>query len=277
MKHLCLPKFVLTVLLAAAAACGARDPGRPDGGPPDMRTVDAGAPAGDSREPGPGDAGDGAGEAGVSYLALMPLRPGNHWEYQVREPNQASYIKTQTVEAMEAVGGRGPNAGKQAYRLVTTKVGGAFGLPDKTISWQLTEGSKVVRYREVGYRAGSNAVNSEDYWTPHKLRVDERPEGAAPATGMQWQERYVEYKVSPSTGAVSQVEHQDSWMVTSVGATVTVPAGTFGGCVEISKTSGSGMDTGKSYTFCPGVGKVREVGRSGIGQSEELASYRIAP
>jgi hypothetical protein len=78
---------------------------------------------------------------------------------------------------------------------------------------------------------------------------------------------------------VSQVEHLDSWTVTAVDATVTVPAGTFHGCVEVSRTSGSGAgaDMGKSYAFCPHVGKVREVGRSGVGQSEELTSYRLSP
>ena len=227
---------------------------------------------GDTADGGTGDGGDAPG-----ILSLMPLRPGNRWEYEVREPGVAPYKKTQTVEQLEPVGGRGPSAGELAFRMVTTKLGGAFGLPDKTISWQRTEGSKIVRLREVAYRAGSEVVNSEEYWAPYKLRLDGQPLPAPLATGQRWEERYTEYKVSQSTGGVTSANHVDVWTVTDASASVTVPAGTFTGCVQLTKADGSGTDAGKSYVFCPGVGKVREIGRVGVSPSEELTGYTVVP
>jgi hypothetical protein len=236
----------------------------------------------DTREsPSPSDAFDGStGDAGTdaqAVLNLMPLKPGNRWEYEVREPGVAPYQKSQTVERLEPVGGRGPNAAELAFRMVTTKLGGAFGLPDKTVSWQRTEGSKIVRFREVAYRAGSDVVNSEEYWAPYKLRLDGQPLPAPLATGQRWEERYTEFKVSQSTGGVTSASHADVWTVTGASVNVTVPAGTFNGCLQLTKTDGTGADTGKTYVFCPGVGKVREVGRAGASQSEELTGYTVVP
>jgi len=241
---------------------------------PDASGPDAdGDAVGDALEGGtPTDAVDA-----MMAQPLMPLKPGNRWEYEVREPGLAPYKKTQTVEPLEPVGGRGPSAGELAYRMVTTKLGGAFGLPDKTVSWQRTEGSKIVRFRELSYRAGSDVVNSEEYWSPYKLRLDAQPLPAPLAAGQRWEERYTEFKVSQSTGAVMSTIHVDDWAVTGVDVSVTVPAGTFAGCVQLTKTDGTGTDTGKTYVFCPGVGKVRELGRAGVSQSEELTAYTVVP
>lgn len=281
---------------ALAAGCGSYDPSRADGGR-DMTAADAreAAPTDAPAEWAPfeagpdGDAGDDAGapdglEAGGLDDAapdaeppLMPLSTGNRWEYEVREPGLAPYQKTQAVEPLEQVGGRGPGAAEQAFRMVTTKLGGAFGLPDKTVSWQRTEGSKIVRFREVAYRAGSDVVNSEEYWTPYKLRLDGMPLGQPPAAGQRWEERYTEHKVSISTGAVTSANHIDVWTVTAASVSVTVPAGSFSDCLELTKTDGTGADTGKTYVFCPGVGKVRETGRAGVSQSEELTRFTVVP
>jgi hypothetical protein len=269
---------------AILPACGRNDPGRARDAAADM-TGDMAAPSDSTADAGegppPGDASDGAAGDATSdapaILNLMPLKPGNRWEYQVREPGLAPYQKTQTVEPLEPVGGRGPSAGELAFRMVTMKLGGAFGLPDKTVSWQRTEGTKIVRFREVAYRAGSDVVNSEEYWTPYKLRLDGQPLPAPVATGQRWEERYTEYKVSQSTGGVTSTAHTDVWTVSGAGVDVTVPAGSFTGCVQLTKTDGTGTDTGKSYVFCPGVGKVRELGRAGVSQSEELTSFTIVP
>jgi hypothetical protein len=272
--------LLLAGTCAILPACGSNDPGRARDGGADM-TPDMAAPSDSTLDAGdgprPGDAWDGGPGDASAVLNLMPLRPGNRWEYEVREPGVAPYQKTQTVEPLESVGGRGPNAGERAFRMVTTKLGGAFGLPDKTVSWQRTEGTKIVRFREVAYRAGSNVVNSEEYWTPYKLRLDGQPLPAPLATGQRWEERYTEYKVSQSTGGVMATNHVDVWTVTGAGVDVTVPAGKFSGCVELTKTDGTGTDTGKSYVFCPGVGKVRELGRAGVAQSEELSSFTVVP
>jgi hypothetical protein len=248
----------------------------------DMAAPSDSADAGDGRRPDDASDGSGDGETGDGNDApaiqnLMPLRTGNRWEYEVREPGLAPYQKTQTVETAEPVGGRGPHAAEVAFRMVTTKLGGAFGLPDRTVSWQRTEGTKIVRFREIAYRAGSDVVNSEEYWDPYKLRLDGQPLPAPLTTGQRWEERYTEYKVAVATGAVMPMNHVDVWTVSGASVSVKVPAGTFSGCVELTKTDGTGTDTGKTYVFCPGVGKVRELGRAGVSQSEELTSYTIVP
>jgi hypothetical protein len=280
--HALLPCLLLAGSCAILPACGSNDPGRARDGGADM-TGDMPAPsdtadAGDGPSPGDAsDVGDAASDASA-LLNLMPLKPGNRWEYQVREPGLAPYQKTQTVEPLEPVGGRGPNADQLAFRMVTTKLGGAFGLPDKTVSWQRTEGTKIVRFREIAYRAGSDVVNSEEYWDPYKLRLDGQPLPPAPlTTGQRWEERYTEYKVAIATGAVTSMNHVDVWNVSAASVSVKVPAGTFSGCVELTKTDGTGTDTGKTYVFCPGVGKVRELGRAGMAQSEELTSFTVVP
>jgi hypothetical protein len=230
--------------------------------------------------PTTGDAADDGGETGdaLAVLNLMPLRTGNRWEYEVREPGLAPYPKTQTVEQLEPVGGRGPSAGELAFRMVTSKPGGAFGLPDRTVSWQRTEGSKIVRFREITYRAGSDVVNGEEYWAPYKLRLDSQPlPPQPPAIGQRWEERYTEYKLATATGSVTSMNHVDVWTISGVQVTVSVPAGTFNGCLQLTKTDGTGTDAGKTYVFCPGVGKVREQGRAGASQSEELTSFTLAP
>jgi hypothetical protein len=279
--------LVSLVSVLTFATCGNNDPGRPaDGGQGGSAGIDGrDAPAvdlvtgGDAGDAG-GAGGDGAGDLAADAPAapsLLPLRAGNVWHYLVREPGLPASEKTQTVEAAEPVGGRGPSAAEVAFRLVTVKPGGAFGLPDRTVSWQRAEGTKVVRFRELAYRAGTDTVNTEEYWTPYKLRVDGQPLAAPLAVGQRWEERYVEYKVAQSTGAVTALNQVDVWTVSGADLTVTVMAGTFSGCVQLTKTDGTGSDTGKTYVFCPGVGKVRELGRAGVSQSEELTSFTLVP
>ena len=56
-----------------------------------------------------------------------------------------------------------------------------------------------------------------------------------------------------------------------------MPAGAFTGCLQLTKTDGTGTDTGKSYVFCPGVGKVRELGRAGWRSRRNSTSFTVVP
>jgi hypothetical protein len=62
-------------------------------------------------------------------------------------------------------------------------------------------------------------------------------------------------------------QEDDQWRVLEAEVSATVLAGTFDHCVILEKRALSSAV--KSYTFCRGVGKVKEVGE---GQTEELAT-----
>ena len=156
-------------------------------------------------------------------------------------------------------------------------------LEDATISWQAREGNKVLRYRETSCTRFSAmmmndtitscSVDVEDYWDPPRVRIDELPMGMAPAENMTWPERYTEFKdaydytVTPPVVTSSTAMNTDTWLVMNANVSVTVPAGTFNNCIVLQKMTSSTLML-KTYTFCRGVGKVKEVG---LGQTEELA------
>jgi hypothetical protein len=187
---------------------------------------------------------------------------------------------------MEAVGGTGPHATKMAFRVETRKyaAGNPNMLEDATISWQLREGNKVLRYRETSCTRFSAmlmndaivncTVDVEDYWNPPRLRIDERPNGAAPANNASWPETYTEYKnaysyaTNPPTITMSMAQNTDTWTVQQASTSVTVPAGTFQDCIVMQKRTAVASNM-KTYTFCKGVGKVKE---EGPGQKEQLAT-----
>ncbi|MET0283697.1 MAG: hypothetical protein ABW352_04485, partial [Polyangiales bacterium] len=192
--------------------------------------------------------------------ALLPFAEGNSWTYQVTGDGEQS-TKVTTVGALETVGGSGPNASKQAFRVVTSK-----GEDDQTISWQNVEGDRVVRYREQSFHAKTGGLEAEEHWVPHKLHIDASAEHVA--RGASWLEEYEETKLEAGEADDTQTR-RDPWTVDAVDQQVTVPAGTFRAIV-FTKSGGSNQ---KVYWYVPGVGKVKETG----GQTEELVSYQVAP
>ena len=220
-------------------------------------------------------------------MAYFPFAVGNRWTYDILEPGVAVYRKEQVVVRMEAVGGNGPHKDKQALRVETRKygTGGSTTLEDATISWQLREGNKVVRYRETSCnRFSAMLVNDavtgctidvEDYWNPPRLRLDERPNGQDLASGVTWPETYMEFKntydwavANPPGITMTSASNTDTWTVMEANTSVTVPAGTFNNCIVVQKRTSVAQNT-KTYTYCRGVGKVKEVG---LGQMEQLAT-----
>ncbi len=233
----------LAMLACQLVACGSEDPG--------------------SKVENDGGAGAGTGGGGsVITEPLLPFKEGNTWTYRVTDGDEV-FTKVNVIEGEEPVGGSGPNKDVLAHRVTTTKKDGT----DKTVSWQKQEGNVVLRYREQSFAKGDGALNLEEHWTPHRLRVDSSPEHTT--AGASWLESYDETKL-PVGGTPSTAPRRDRWTVQETGATVTVPAGTFDDAIVLVK---SGTSTQKTYWFVPGVGKVKETG----GQVEELVSYEVEP
>ena len=279
---------VAMLALLLAAACGTRDPGRLDigtGPPPDA------APAADADRDGDGEATDaeapdGAAAPDAALAAYFPFAVGNVWEYQVTPAGGLAYRKLHRIVRMEPVGGDGASKELLAARVETLKKSSA-GSPtvnDASISWQLRQGAKVLRFRETSCSMGtatlaadgsaieSCSVDVEDSWAPPRPRIDEAPMGQPLARGMIWQSAYTESKTTysytdPSMPIAIRTSKQedDQWRVLEEGVSATVAAGTFSDCVVLEKRSIT--DAVKIYTFCRGVGKVKEVS---AGQTEEL-------
>lgn len=192
--------------------------------------------------------------------ALLPWKAGNRWTYRVTEDGEVSEKET-TVGELEPVGGTGPNRDVLANKVVTRK-----GSSDKTVSWQAVSGARLVRYREQSFQENTDTVETEEYWEPSKLHVDEAPEHVV--VGASWLESYEETQQDageqPSTETV-----REQWTVIADDEVVTVPAGTFRALV-LRK---SGTSKTKTYWFVRGIGKVKETG----GQTEELVSYEVMP
>ena len=205
-----------------------------------------------------GAGGEGAGIDGP----LLPWAVGNVWTYRVTEDGAVS-TKVTTITEQQPVGGEGPNAELDAYKVITTKKNGT----DHTDSWQAPDGDRVLRYREQSFSASTGDLELEEYWEPHKLHVDWSPEHLV--EGASWLEEYEETKL-PVGDTTSQSTRRDRWTVKAVADSVTVPAGTFENAVVFQKI---GSDTLKTYWYVPGVGKVKETG----GQTEELMEYELEP
>jgi hypothetical protein len=283
--------FLVLVAVPALAACGQqRDTGAGTGGTGGRAGTGGGGAAtagsggggaGGSGGSGVRDAGGQATDGGAGDTAVGALEPyfpvavGNSWTYRVQPVGAPMYMKVQTMERMEPVGGNGPNATKMAIYTVTKKMAGA--LQDQTVSWQgLEEGmggaKMVVRYREQAFQAGSMTVNAEYVYQPYQLRLDESP--ANLAEGVTRMQSYTQSKTEPGLLSPLVTQQTDNWIIESTGETVTVPAGTFSNCLRFKKY-GNIEDSGKTFWYCRGVGKVKEQPPATMGQLEELAAYTV--
>jgi hypothetical protein len=229
-------------------------------------------------------AGGGGAPIGNDYF---PFAVGNSWEYDVTETGKSPSKKLNKIVRMEAVGGKSQDAAKMVYRVETTKVATPGQPPgDATISWQLREGSRVVRYREVSCAVGSVVLeagsvkscsaNEESFWAPARIRIDEMPTGKPLAKDLAWEEKFTENKTTyapagSGMGTPTITMETQNWKVLELGVSATSPAGTFQNCLILQKTAMT--DMAKKYTFCKGVGKVRE---EASGQLEALSKFDLA-
>ena len=203
------------------------------------------------------DSDSGVEETTGPYL---PWKVGNTWTYRVTNNGVVS-MKVVTIEAEEMVGGEGPNAEKTAFRVVTKK-----GKLDQTVSWQGTDGDRVLRYREQSFHQSTGDLEQEEHWDPYKLHFDGSDEHTS--SGADWLESYAETKL-PAGKPSETKEERDRWKVDSASEEVEVPAGTFR-AVVVQKAGGGDL---KTYWYVRGVGKVKETG----GQTEELVDYKVEP
>ncbi len=195
---------------------------------------------------------------------ILPLAARNSWTYQVTD-NGVVTTKVGTVGAEERVG-LGPHQDELAFRVVTTKHDGT----DQTVSWQATVNGRVLRYREQAYSAATGALKSDTYWDPYRLHADGTPEHTT--AGADWLESYTETKVPADGSAETTTSVTEHWTVEQASASVSVPAGTFSNAILFTRAA-SDSSTTKTYWYVRGVGKAKETG----GQTEELASYEVAP
>jgi hypothetical protein len=212
-----------------------------------------------STDPGANGGDGGAITCQRASGALLPWKLGNKWSYKVTESGQASQ-KVTTIEAVEVVGGTGPNAAKMANKVVTKK-----GVMDQTISWQSQEGDKILRYREQAFDATTGLLEIEEHWEPYKLHIDGTAEHTA--AGKVWVETYRETKL-PTGGPPATATAMDAWQVVAECEKVEVLGKTYD-ALKVNKTGGDL----KTYWYAPGIGKVKETGR----QTEELVSFEAAP
>lgn len=205
-----------------------------------------------------GDAGAGDAPTGP----ILPWKVGNSWTYQVTDSTGVS-DKVTTIGDMQQVGGSGPHKDDMAYEVTTLKSDGT----DKTVSYQIDDGDKVIRWRELSYAGNSDTVNLEEHWDPYKLHID----GTADHTKAEatWLESYSETKL-PAMGSSTTTDQRDRWTLDQQDATITVPAGTFQHALVFTKAGGGDL---KTYWYVRGIGKIKETG----GQTEELVSYQVTP
>ena len=298
---------ISALCLLLLGACGDKEPtqttnpgagggsggsGRGGSGGQSSRTGGSGPSAGGGGQAASNGGSTGAdaapgGETNAGGGDYFPFAVGTSWEYDVTETGLQPYKKLHTIVRAEAVGGTGPHKAAMALRVETRKSGGVGGM-DATVSWQGRLGNKVVRYREYACSANSLTIEGgsvskctldvEDHWDPPRVRLDEKPKGMDPAAGPPWPETYTEFKakysyaLNPAMPTITNtmVMQTDTWEVKQVGATVTTPAGTFNNCLVIQKTSST--ERAKVYSFCKGVGKVKE---EGTGQVEILSKYTV--
>jgi len=126
---------------------------------------------------------------------LLPLAVGATWTYDVTdltEPGAPTVAKTTTVLALEDTGDR--KQGTQAFRMRTEKVRGT------TVSWQEDRCTAVVRHREQSFDA-AGVLESDQFYTPSKLRVDETPPHLV--LGASWTVAYQETEVDPVLGGTT--------------------------------------------------------------------------
>jgi len=251
-----------------------------------------GAGGATSVDAGPRDAGrDGAAGAGTggtpavpcpTTAPYFPFKLGNTWTHQVTEGTMV-WKKVQTLERMEAVPAYFDRVrGKPALVAVTMK---GTNLLDRTVSWQIKEGTKIVRHAEEAYSNVTGKWNHRDQWVPSRHRFDEI--WATKPAGFVFREAFTE--VSLTFGAMTTTtSNTDVWTVEAVdepcsplrdsAAYTKTPMLR---CLRIKKVdAATPADAGKTYWFARCVGKVKEVGRLnpmlGTLSTEELADYAVS-
>jgi hypothetical protein len=193
----------------------------------------------------------------------FPLATGATWSFEVASPDGDVETKTQTIGAIEDVGGM--KAGTMAHKVTTMKKNGM------TVSWQQDTGTAIVRHREQDL---SGTKHFDEYYLPGHTRIDE--DAAHLVADATWTESYDEiaFPLNAPTEPMTTAHKVDTWLVMNEEAQVEVPAGRFCALqLQRKSTVGSVAGSTKYYWFVRGIGKIKE--KTDGGDVEALTSYDL--
>ncbi len=245
--------------MSSGGAAGAAAPTGAAPAPGDAPSRDAPVEGSTGGDPATSDAPSGI-VPGADYF---PLVDGAVWVY--RHEGGTTWDEEVTMSTTR-------HAGMGAMEVRDTP--GPSG--SSTVAIFVRDGSQVRRVHKV-VSTGATTDAVVDY-TPGFVRFDDAWLGMGAGTSVT-----LSYQRVEADGAgmiVSQSDRSHTFEMMVAGATVTVPAGTFEGCLEIrrNRIRAAGVAPGagdvKSFWFCPEVGKVKELDE-GAGKTEELISCTL--
>lgn len=247
---------ILVLAALGLGGCIEADPGDGDGST-SWSNGASGVGVGDSDGGGGGGGTSGGGGGSGGTLpedpmvsnAFYPFVNGARWTY--------SHSGEGTVWDENVALDRAMYEGRAAMLLADTP--GPSGT--QTRSYLVQDGTEVRRiHKEVLFNGNNDSVVDYD---PGFTRFDEAWAALAINTTMTLSYMRTEMLFN---GTVTVETRVQQYTLESTDAEITVPAGTFSGCVVIFRArqaSSGGPPIGadireKRYWFCPGVGKVRE-------------------
>ena len=233
------------------------------GGPASGEEGRAGTAADDPLRAGAGNAG-APSTTGGKPADYYPLADGANWVYQ-HSGGSMPWEEVVTLSATQF-------QGATAYLLSDTA--GPSGARSESVL--VSTGSEVWRVHKDVYE--NDTLTSQVTYDPGFLRFDAA--WAEMALGDKQTRQYLRTAVDATNMPMAQGDRSHAFTVAGRDQEVTVPAGTFQGCLEILRErirqpaeTTLGGDT-KRFWFCPGVGKVKEL-EPDVGKLEVLLSCKV--
>jgi len=188
----------------------------------------------------------------------FPLAPGTMWAYQKQTPEG---LETNTVEVEVPT--------RQVNGVTATVVHDQVFLDgvltEDTYDWyaQAADGNVWYLGEDSKEMNNGNVVSTEGSW-------EWGVSGALPGIIM-WADPAAH--VGEKYRQEFYRNHAEDWgRVLGTGETVSVPAGTYSGCIKTEDWSG--LSSGREHKYyCPDIGTVLEVGKSGKGRRTEMTSF----
>lgn len=261
----CNWRLVTTVAAALAlGACSQQDPGVPGEGAPEGG--DGGDDGGDGQTDGGDDGGDddggddtgGGGESDPD--SYFPLADGASWTYVHDLADGTQWTEDITMTAVDymgidafAVADSPDPKGERTEAVFAVDAGTVYRIHKEVFAG-------TTRLMVVDYEPGFPRF--DEAWLEMDLGLAE--------------DRSYDRRESDGQGLNPLTEPRtQKYTVLGTGEAVTVPAGSFQNCVSVRRERiVGGPERTKVFTFCPGVGKVREVNETS-GSIEELTAYDV--
>lgn len=201
--------------------------------------------------------------ASVSH-SLLPLTPGTSWTFEAETEDGIETIEVEVLGETRIVNG-------VEATVVWDRVYLEGVLIEDTRDWYAQSSSGDVWYLgEESYEMqGADTLNMEGSW---EWGID----GALPGVIM-WADPAA-HMDEPYRQEYYEGEAEDWGVVVEAGVTVTVPAGTFSGCIQTEDWNALESYAGslEQKFYCPGVGWVREVPVEDPEESSELTAFTPA-